>query len=87
MQGNTGTSTITTAVSGGFNSAITLSDSGEGNLTVAFSPNPIAAPGSGTSTMTITIPSNAPIRSHTINIIAKGGGVSQKTSITVAVTQ
>ena len=86
-RGASGTSTITTAVSDGFSSAITLSDSGEGNLTVAFSPNPIAAPGSGTSTMTITIPSNAPIRSHTINIIAKGGGVSQKTSITVAVTQ
>ena len=53
-QGNQGTSTITTAVSGGFNNAVTLSASGApSGTTVSFSPNPIAAPGSGSSTMTI----------------------------------
>ena len=55
-QGNQGTSTITTTISGGFNSAISLSASGvPSGTTVSFNPNPIPAPGSGSSTMTITV--------------------------------
>ena len=50
-QGNQGTSTITTTISGGFNSAISLSASGvPSGTTVSFNPNPIPAPGAGSST-------------------------------------
>ena len=60
-QGNQGTSTISTAISGGFNSAISLSASGvPSGTTVSFNPNPIPAPGAGTSTMTITVGSSTP---------------------------
>ncbi|MGC2111369.1 MAG: hypothetical protein WA655_17775, partial [Candidatus Korobacteraceae bacterium] len=46
-QGNQGTSTITTMISGGFNSSISLSASGvPSGTTVTFAPNPIPAPGS-----------------------------------------
>ena len=46
VQGNQGTSTITTTISGGFNSAISLSASGiPSGTTVSFNPNPIPAPG------------------------------------------
>ena len=46
VQGSQGTSTITTTISGGFNSAISLSASGvPTGTTVSFNPNPIAAPG------------------------------------------
>ena len=42
VQGNQGTSTISTTISGGFNSAITLSASGvPTGTTVSFNPNPI----------------------------------------------
>src|SRR5437764_14863760 len=55
-QGSNGSSTITTSVSGSFNNAIALSASGvPSGTTVSFSPTSIAAPGNGTSTMTITV--------------------------------
>ena len=60
-QGNQGTSTITTTISGGFNSAITLSASGmPSGTTVTFNPQTIPAPGAGSSTMTITVGSSTP---------------------------
>src|SRR6185369_7299180 len=55
-QGNQGTSTITTTIVGGFNSAISLSATGVPTGTsVSFNPNPIAAPGAGRSTMTVMV--------------------------------
>ena len=86
-RGKSGTSTITTAVSGSFNSAISLSSSGGGSgLTVSFSPSSIAAPGSGSSTMTVTVGSRAFRGSHTITVTGKGGGVTHSTTVTVTVT-
>jgi subtilase family serine protease len=85
-RGSSGTSTITTTISGGFNSAITLTASGEGsNQTVTFSPSSIAAPGSGTSTMTVKVGSRATLGDHTITITAKGGGVTHTTTVTLDV--
>ena len=53
VQGSSGTSTITTAISGGFNAAVALTATGQPTgVTVSFNPSSIAAPGSGTSTMT-----------------------------------
>src|SRR5208283_18664 len=47
-QGNQGTSTISTTISGGFNSAISLSASGApSGTTVSFNPSTITAPGLG----------------------------------------
>ena len=68
-QGNQGTSTITTAVSGGFNSAISLSATGmPTGTTVSFNPSTIAAPGSGSSTMTITVGSTTPAGTYPITV-------------------
>jgi subtilase family serine protease len=81
-RGSSGTSTITTAVSGGFNSAITLSASGQGSgQTITFSPSSIAAPGSGKSTMTIRAGRNASMGNRTITITATGGGKTQTTTV------
>jgi uncharacterized membrane protein len=86
-QGHTGTSTITTTVSGGFNSAITLSASGvPTGTTVTFSPNPIAAPGSGTATMTIAVGSTTPMGTYPLTVTGNGGGVQQSTTVTLTVT-
>ena len=61
-QGSQATSTLTSTISGGFSSAINLSASGVPNgTTLSFSPNPIAAPGDGSSTMTITVGANTAV--------------------------
>jgi subtilase family serine protease len=81
-----GTAKITTAITGSFNSAITLSASGQGNgQTVTFSPTSIAAPGSGTSTMTVKVGRNSSTGNHTITITAKGGGKTETTTVTLDV--
>src|SRR5208337_4945342 len=68
-QGNQGTSTITTTISGGFNSSITLSAlGGPSGTTVGFSPNPIPAPGGGNSIMTMTVGSSTPTGTYPINV-------------------
>jgi len=85
---SSGTATITTAVSGGFNSAISLSASGQGSAqVVTFSPSSIAAPGSGTSTMTVKVGRQGRIGSHTITITGTGGGVTHTTKLTLNVVQ
>jgi subtilase family serine protease len=85
---SSGTSTITTAISGGFNSAIGLSASGEGGgNSVSFSPNSIAAPGSGTSTMTVKVGRKASLGTRTITITGNGGGVTHTTAVTLTVVR
>ena len=88
QQGNQGTSTITTTISGGFDSAITLSASGvPSGTTVSFNPNPIPAPGSGSSTMTIMVGGSTAAGTYPITVTGNGGGVQQNTTVTLTVTQ
>jgi len=87
QQGNQGTSTITTTISGGFNSAISLSASGApSGTTVSFNPTQISAPGSGTSTMTITVGSSTPTGTYPITVTGNGGGIQHNTTVTLTVT-
>ena len=87
QQGNQGTSTITSTISGGFNGAITLSAAGlPSGTTVSFNPNPIPAPGSGNSTMTITVGASTATGTYPITITGNGGGVQQSTTVTLTVT-
>jgi kumamolisin len=83
-----GSAAITTSVTGNFNSAIALSASAQGNSqTITFSPSSIAAPGSGTSTMTVYVGRNASIGNHTITIKATGGARTQTTTVNLNVTR
>jgi subtilase family serine protease len=84
VQGSSGTSTITTTISGDFNSAISLSASLK---TVSFNPSSIPAPGSGTSTMTISVPKSTPLGIHTIKVTGSGGGVTQTITVAIDVVQ
>ncbi|HEV8491065.1 MAG TPA: hypothetical protein VGR76_02295 [Candidatus Angelobacter sp.] len=85
--GSSGTSTISTTVSGGFNSAVSLSASGlPAGVTAAFNPTSIAAPGSGSSTLTFTASSTAAAGTSTITINASGGGVSHSTTVSLTIT-
>ena len=85
--GSSGSSTISTSISGGFNSAVSLSASGlPSGVTAAFNPTSIAAPGSGSSTLTFTASSTATAGTSTITINASGGGVSHSTTISLTIT-
>jgi subtilase family serine protease len=87
VQGSNGTSTITTAISGGFDSAIALSATGQPTgVTVTFNPTSIAAPGSGTSTMTIAVASTTAAGTYTITVAGVGEGITQTTTVTLIVT-
>jgi len=85
-RGATGLSKITTTISGGFNSAISLTASGLGaGVKVTFSPSTIPAPGSGHSGMKVRVTSTAATGTRTITITAKGGGVTQTTTLTLTI--
>ncbi len=86
-QGNQGTSTITTTISGGFSSSIALSAPGLPSGTTAnFNPNPIPAPGSGSSLMTINVGASTPAGTYPITVTGNGGGIQQYTTVTLTVT-
>jgi subtilase family serine protease len=85
-RGGTGTATITTTISGGFNSAIALSASGEGYLqTLTFNPTSLAAPGAGTSTMTVIVGAKAALGNHKITVKGTAGTLSRTTTVTLVV--
>jgi len=85
-RGASARSTITTTISGGFNSAIGLSASGQGSrVTVRFSPSSISAPGAGSSTMTVTVNRRASTGTRTITITGTGGGVTHTTNVTLTI--
>ena len=86
-QGGNGSSTITTAVSGGFNSAIALTASGQPTgVTVSFSPTSIAAPGSGTSTLSIAVASTTAAGTYTISVTGTGASTTHIATVTLTVT-
>ncbi len=87
LQGNGSSSTITTTVSGGFDSAVALAASGQPTgVTVSFTPSPIAAPGGGSSTMTLTVASTTATGTYPITVTGTGGNVTQTTTVTLTVT-
>jgi subtilase family serine protease len=85
--GSSGKSTVTTAVSGGFDSAIALTASGAPTgVTISFSPASIAVPGSGTSTVTLAVASNAATGSYSITVTGIGGGITHTATVSLTVT-
>jgi hypothetical protein len=81
--GGTGTTTIETAVSGGFDAAIALSSSA--GAAVTFNPTSIPAPGSGSSTMTISVGANVKPGTYPITVTGTGGGLTHGTKVTLIV--
>jgi subtilase family serine protease len=87
VQGSSGSSTITTTVSGGFASAIALTASGQPTgVTVSFSPTSIAAPGSGTSAMTVAVASTTVAGTYAITVTGTGGGITHTANVSLTVT-
>ena len=87
-QGSSGTSTISTTVSGGFSSAVSLSASGmPSGVTASFNPSSIPAPGSGSSILTLTVGSSVAAGTYPITVTGSGGGNSHTTTVSLTVTQ
>ncbi len=77
-RGGTIAITSSTAVVNGFKSAITLSVSGvPKGVTASFAPASIAAPGSGSRTLTLKAASSAAVGTATLTVIATGGGLTK----------
>jgi subtilase family serine protease len=79
--------TITSAITGNFNSAVSVSVSGlPTGVTAAFHNNPIPAPGSGKAQMQLSASSTAKTGIVTLTIKGTGGGVTETTTIKIDVT-
>ena len=84
-QGGSGSSTITSTVSGGFNSAIALSASGQPTgVTVGFNPASIA--GAGTSTISFTVASTTVAGTYSITVTGTSGSTTSSTTVSLTVT-
>jgi kumamolisin len=87
VQGNSGTSTVTSTVTGGFNSAISLTASGQpSGVTVGFGTNPIN--GAGTSLVTFTVSASTATGTYPITItgMSTSPSITQTTIISLTVT-
>jgi kumamolisin len=85
-RGATGKTQVLTQVNGGFNSAISLTASGQGSgVQVALNPATIAAPGSGHAVMQIRVSSSATTGTRTITVTATGGGITKTTTVTLTI--
>jgi len=86
VQDSTHTSTVTTAVPGGFNTAIALSASGQpSGVTVSYTPTSFPAPGSGTATMQVTASTASTIGHFVITITGTGGGKTNTTTVDLTI--
>jgi hypothetical protein len=85
--GSSGATTITTTVSGSFNSAVSLSASGlPAGAAASFSPTSIAAPGSGSATLTIAAAASTAAGVYSVVVNGAGGGKTHSATITLTVS-
>jgi hypothetical protein len=85
-QGFATTTTVSTTVANGFNSAVALSASGvPSGASATFSPTSIGAPGSGSSTLTLNA-GTAAAGTYSITVTGTGGGKTHTTPVSFTVT-
>jgi subtilase family serine protease len=87
VQGNSGSTKVTLATTGGFSSQVTLSTSGApSGVSTGFSVNPISGNGSS-STLTFTVASTVAAGSYTITVTGTpASGTPETTTVTLTVT-
>jgi subtilase family serine protease len=85
VQGNSGSSTITSTVSGGFSGTVTLAASGApSGVTITLSPTSIS--GAGSSTMSIAVASTAATGTYTITVSGTSGSTTETTTVSLTIT-
>jgi hypothetical protein len=86
-QGGTTPIKVTTAAINGFNAAIALSVNGlPKGVTASWTRTTIAAPGGGTSTLTLKAASGTNVGAYHLTVTSTGGGVTKTQSLTLTVT-
>jgi len=86
VQGSTGTVSITSTATNGFDSAISLSVTGQpAGVTVTFSPASIT--GSGNSTMTVAVGASAAVGTYHLTVTGTSGSINESVSIALSVTK
>ncbi len=86
-QGGQGTATASVAVSGGFSSPVTLTVTGmPTGVTASIAPATLAAPGSGSAVLTISLATIAPAGSYGLTITATAGTQRKTAALTLTVT-
>ena len=87
MQGTTAPVTVSVADLGTFNSATSLSlNNLPSGMTGAFSPGSFAAPGAGTSTLSLQPSLSTLPGTYSINVVGSGGGLVKSVPLGVTVT-
>jgi len=85
-QGTSASTTVSTSITGSFNSAVALSASGvPAGASATFSPTSIAAPGAGSSTLKLSAGTAAP-GTYTVTVTGTGGGKTHSTTVSFTVT-
>ena len=86
-QGGIGSTIISSTLSGNFNSSVALSVSGlPPGAAAALTPSTFNAPGSGSSTLTISVASSTPVGTYNVGVTGVGGGQTHPTTINLTVT-
>ena len=81
------TGTVSTTVTDGFNSAVSLSATGgPSGTSIGFNPSTLPAPGSGNSVMTVKVPAGAAFGSYPITVSASSAQGNQTATVTLTVS-
>jgi uncharacterized membrane protein len=85
-QGESGTSTATISVAGGFSNAVTLAVTGApAGVTATLASTSLSAPGSGSSLLTIAVGATALPGTATITVRATGGGITSSANVNLTI--
>jgi pseudomonalisin len=85
-QGGSAASTANVVVAGGFSNAVTLLVSGApAGVTATLASGNLAAPGSGSSVLTIAVGAAAVAGTTTLTVTATGGGITSTASVLVSI--
>jgi hypothetical protein len=86
-QGGSGSATVSTSVSGSFNSSVALSLSGlPPGASASLSPTSIPAPGSGSSTLSVTAGSTTPAGTYSLTVTGSGGAQTHTAALSLVVS-
>jgi pseudomonalisin len=86
LQRSSGSASVTATLTGNFSSPVSLAASGlPAGATALFAPSAIAAPGAGSSTLTILADASTAAGSYPVVITATGGGLSRSATLNLNV--
>ncbi len=87
MAGSSNSTTLSVAVSGGFNAPVAFTTTGlPSGISASFTHATLAAPGSGTSVLKLNASSSARAGTYSVAVLANSGSTSQKIALAITCT-